>query len=120
MGGVVNRHVLAVRVDGDEVCVLARQVTDDSVRVEYIYHVLHTSFVSIKRIELEGRRLRVLERRLEYTALEREVYVTNYTYVDKMLSDEETKHIYDNLTIFLQYPSDFAYLFNRLTSEKTV
>ena len=119
MGGVVSRQILAVRVDGDEVCVLAREVTDDGVRVEYIHHVLHTSFVSIKRIELKGRRLRVFERRLEFTALESEVYVTNHVYVDKILSDEEAKYIYDNLTTFLQYPGDFAYLFNRFTSEKT-
>jgi hypothetical protein len=119
MGGVVSRHILAVRVDGDEVCVLARQVTDDSVRVEYIHHVLHTSFISIKRIELEGRRLRVFERRLEYTVLEREVYVTNHVYVDKILNDEEAKYIYDDLVNFLQYPGDFAYLYSRLTSQKT-
>ena len=110
---------MAVRVDGDEVCVLAREVTDDSVRVEYIHHVLHTSFVSIKRIVLEGRRLRVFERRLEYTALEREVYVTNHVYVDKTLSEEEMKYLYDSLVNFIQYPSDFGYMFSRLTSAET-
>jgi hypothetical protein len=94
-------------------------VTDDSVRVEYLRHVLHTSFVSIKRIELEERRLRVLERRLEYTALEREVYAVAKVYVDKVLSEEEAKDVYDSLVNFLQYPGDFAYLFSRFTTEKT-
>jgi hemolysin activation/secretion protein len=118
MGGIVNRHILAVHLDKDEVCVLAREVTDDRVHVEYMKHVLYTSFVLIRRIELEGRRLRVLERRLEFTALEREVYATTKVYVDKALSEEETKDLYESLTTFLQYPGDFGYLFNRLTSEK--
>lgn len=108
-----------MNVDGDEICILAREVADDSVRVEYMRHVLHTPFVSIKRIQLEDRRLRVLEHRIEYTALEREVYVTSRVYVDKTLSEEETKDLYDSLVNFLQYPGDFAYIFSRLTSEKT-
>ena len=119
MGGEVKRHVLSVRVDRDEVCVLARETSDNNVSVEYMKHVLHTSHCIIKRIELEGRRLRVVERRLEFTALEREVYATAKVYVDRVLSEEEAKDLYDSLVNFLQYPGDFAYLFNRLTSEKT-
>jgi hypothetical protein len=119
VGGEVKKHVLAVRVDGDEVCVLARRVSDDNACVEYIHHVLHTSFVSIRRIELEGRRLRVVERRLEFTALEREVYAVARTYVDKELSEEKAKDLCDTLVNFLQNFDDFDYLFNRLTSEKT-
>jgi len=115
MGGVVKRHVLSVHIDGDAVCVLARETSDDSVSVEYMKHVLHTSHCVIKRIELDGRRLRVIERRLEFTALEREVYAVTKVYVDRVLSEEETKDIYDSLTKFLQYPGDFAYLFDRLT-----
>jgi hypothetical protein len=115
MGGVVKRHVLSVQVDGDEICVLAREHADDRVSVEYMKHVLHTSHCVIRRIELDGRRLRVVERRLEFTALEREVYVTTKVYVDKELSEEETKDLYDSLTKFLQYPGDFDYLFDRLT-----
>ena len=115
MGGEVKRQILAVHLDGDEVCVLAREHTDDRVSVEYMKHVLHTSHCVIKRIELEGRRLRVVERRLEFTALEREVYAVAKVYVDKTLSEEETKDLYDSLTNFLQYPGDFDYLFNRLT-----
>jgi len=115
VGGVVKRHVLSIQADGDEVCVLVREHTDDSVSVEYMKHVLHTSHCIIKRIELESRRLRVLERRLEFTALEREVYATTKVYVDRVLSEEETKDIYDSLTKFLQYQGDFDYLFNRLT-----
>ena len=115
MGDVVKRHVLSIQADGDEVCVLAREVSDGRVSVEYMKHVLHTSHCVIKRIELEGRRLRVVERRLEFTALEREVYATTKVCVDKTLSEEETKDLYDSLTKFLQYPGDFTYLFNRLT-----
>jgi len=111
----VKRHVLSIQVDGDEVCVLAREHTDDRVSVEYMKHVLHTSHCVIKRIELESRRLRVVERRLEFTALEREVYAVAKVYVDRVLSEEETKDIYDSLTKFLQYQGDFDYLFNRLT-----
>ena len=119
MGDIVKSHVLGVYVDGDEVRVLAREVADDVVRVEYFVHVLHTSSCIIRRIELEGRRLRVLERRLEYTALERELYVTTKEYTDKELTDEETKDIYNSLAVFLQYPSDFHHLFHKLTTEKT-
>ncbi len=119
MGGVVQRHVLAVRLDKDEVCVLTREFTDDSVRVEYMKHVLITSFCVIKRIELEGRRLRVLERRLEYTALEQRVYAVANVYVDRILSEEETKDIYDSLTKFLQYPDEFDYHFDYLISRFT-
>jgi hemolysin activation/secretion protein len=82
-------------------------------------HVLHTSHCVIKRIELEGRRLRVVERRLDFTALEREVYATAKVYVDKELSEEKTRDVYDSLTNFLQYPGDFEYLYRRFTSEKT-
>ena len=96
---------------------MAREVADDSVRVEYMKHVLHTSFCSIKRIELEGRRLRVFERRLEYTSLEQEIYVETKEYVDKTLTDEDAKDVYDSLT-FLQYVGDFHYLFTKLTSKK--
>jgi hemolysin activation/secretion protein len=115
----VKRHVLSVRLDGDEVRVLAREVSDDRVSVEYMKHVLHTSHCVIKRIELEGRRLRVVERRLEFTALEREIYAVAKVYVDRILSEEETKELYDSLTNFLQYPGDFDYLFDRLTQGKT-
>ena len=87
----MKRHVLAVRLDGDEVCVLAREVSDDSVSVEYMKHVLHTSHCLIRRIELDGRRLRVVERRLEFTALESEVYAVAKVYVDRVLSEEETR-----------------------------
>ncbi len=116
MGGIVQRHILAVHLDKDEVCVLAREVTDDSVRVEYMKHVLLTSYCVIRRIELEGRRLRVLERRLEYKALEQEVYAVAHTFVDKMLSEEEAKDVYDSLAGFLQYVGDFDYLFDKFTS----
>jgi hypothetical protein len=119
MGGEVKRHVLSVQVDGDEVCVLAREVSDDRVSVEYMKHVLHTPFCVVKRIVLDGRRLRVLENRLDFTALEREVYATAKVYVDKELSEEETKDVYDSLTNFLQYPGDFKYLYRRFTSDKT-
>ena len=119
MGGVVNRQILAVRLDGDEVCVLAREVSDDRVNVEYMRHILHTPFCAVKRIVLEGRHLRVFENRLDFTALERDVYATTKVYVDKELSEEEMKDVYDSLTNFLQYPGDFTYLFNRFTSEKT-
>ncbi len=116
MGGVVQRHVLAVHLDKDEVCVLAREVTDDSVCVEYMKHVLFTSYCVIRRIELESRRLRVLERRLEYNALEREVYAVAHVYVNKTLSEEDAKDVYDSLTKFLQYPDEFDYLFDRLVN----
>ncbi len=116
MGGIVNRHVLFTRIDKDEVCVLAREVTDDSVRVEYMKHVLLTSFCLIRRIELEGRRLRVLERRLEYTALEQRVYAVANVYVDKTLSEEDAKDVYDSLTKFLQYPDEFDYQLDHLVA----
>ncbi len=93
---------------------MAREVADNCVHVEYMKHVLYTSFVSIKRIELEGRRLRVLERRLEYKALEQEVYAVAHVYVDRVLSEEETRDVYDSLVGFLQYVGDFGYLFNHL------
>jgi hypothetical protein len=64
---------------------------------------------------LGRRRLRVVERRLEFTALESEIYAVAKVYVDRVLSEEETKDLYDSLTKFLQYPSDFDYLFNRLS-----
>jgi len=115
MGGEVKRQILAVHLDGDEVCILAREHTDDRVSVEYMKHVLHTPFCAVQRIVLEGHRLRVLENRLDFTALEREVYATTKVYVDKILSEEETKDLYDTLTNYLQYPGDFTYLFNRLT-----
>jgi hypothetical protein len=118
MGGEVKRHVLAVRVVTDEVSVLARELSDDRVCVEYMYHVFHTAFCLIRRIELDGRHLRVVERRLEFTALEREVYAVAKTYVDRELSEEEMKDLYDSLANFLQDFDDFDYLFNRLTSEK--
>jgi hypothetical protein len=119
MGGEVKRHVLSVRLDGDEVCVLARETSDNNVSVEYMKHVLHTSHCVIKRIELENRRLRVVERRLEFTALEREVYAVAKVYVDKTLNEEETKDVYDSLTKFLQYQGDFDYLFDRFVQGKT-
>jgi hypothetical protein len=115
VGGEVKRHVLSVQADGDEVRVLARETSDNNVSVEYMKHVLHTSHCVIRRIELDGRRLRVVERRLEFTALEREVYAVAKVYVDRVLSEEETKDLYDSLTKFLQYPGDFDYLFDRLT-----
>jgi hypothetical protein len=118
MGGVVTRQILAVRVDGDEVSVLARELTDDSVRVEYMYHVLHTSFCMIKRIELENRRLRIFERRLEFTALERKVYAVAKVYLDKDLNAEKAKDIYDSLANFVRDFGDFEYLFNRLVAKK--
>jgi len=116
VGGIVQRHVLFARIDKDEVCVLAREVTDDSVRVEYMKHVLHTSSCLTRRIELEGRRLRVLERRLEYSALERQVHAVANVYVDNVLSDEDAEDIYNSLTKFLQYPDEFDYQFDRLVN----
>jgi hemolysin activation/secretion protein len=118
MGGVVKSEVLAVHIDGDEVRILARRAADDSVAVEYMEHVLHTSHFAVKRIELEGNRLRVVERRLEYTALECDVYAVAKTYVDKTLSEKDAKELYDTLATFIKYPGDFMHIFNALTAKK--
>jgi hypothetical protein len=116
MGGEVRKHVLDVRIDKDEVHVLARELSDVRVCVEYMHHVLHTAFCLIRRIELDFRHLRIVEHRLEFTALEREVYAVSRVYVDRELSEKEMRDLYDSLANFLQDMGDFEYLFNRLTS----
>jgi hypothetical protein len=116
--GVVKSEILAIVVDGDEVRILSRETAGDGVRVEYMEHALHTSWCAVKRIELEGNRLRVLERRLEFTALESSIYAVAKTYVDKTLGKEEVKELYDTLATHVKYPGDFMYLFNVLTQKK--